>query len=177
MDNQAFDKIAYFWKVDDKTYNELQKLIRFVGFVASMEECSTGGKSKAEEIIDILKAINEPNKIKHFNVCLDLRNFTLYHKNEADKGIYLRKWEVWFECGFFEIEASSFQINKPPMDPYDGHLYYRAHVVFKEAVNFDESFKRVYIESDIDEFVEDALNYKNYVTGTLNDIDIDINVW
>lgn len=176
MENQELNKAEFFWKADDQTYNELQKLIRFVSFVAGMDECSAGGKRKAEEIIEVIKNINEPEKIKHFNVCLDLKDLTFYDKNK-DKGIYLRGWNLWFECGFLVIEAASYQRENLPTDPYEGHLFYKSYVGFKKDGPYNEQFKRVCLEDDITEFVDDALNYKEYVTATLNEIEIDIDVW
>jgi len=176
MTYQEPNKAEYFWKADDQTYNELQKLIRFVRFVAGMEECSVEGKRKAEEIIEVIKNINEPEKIKHFNVCLGLKDLTFYDKNK-DKGIYLREWNLWFECGFLEIRAASYQRDKPPPEPNEEHFYYHSYVSLKKDGEYNEDFKRVYLESDINDFVEDALNYKEYVMDTLNEIDLDIEVW
>lgn len=45
-------------------------------------------------------------------------------------------------------------------------------------VYFGKNIKgqRVYIEVDIDEFIQDAMNYEKYITESLNDIEIDIDI-
>lgn len=170
MDNQESAN-AYFREIDIKTYNELQKLIRFVNLVADMNECSAKDKTKAKEIIDIIKNINIPEKIKHFNVCFDLKNYAYDSYKVGDKIINFRKWDVWFEFGFFQIEAATYYIND--INPIEEHFYYNSYVSFRKD---DDISEKVCITSDIDEFVADAMNYKNYITDTLKKIDIDIDI-
>ena len=172
MEDNEFDKNTFFWEADDKTYNELQKLIKFVKFVSELKECSEEDKLKVEKIIDVIKNLNHAELISNFNVCLYLRDNTI--KESPD--IYLRKWMIWFECGFFQIEAASYYSDDPG-EPIDDHYFYTSYLSFKKEHDSSNGFERICINKDIDEFVNDALNYESYLTKSLNDVEIDIDIW
>lgn len=172
MEEKEFDKNTFFWEADDKTYNELQKLIKFVSFVSELKECNEEDKIKAGKIIDVIKNLNHAELISNFNVCLYLRDYT---KKESPD-IYLRKWMIWFECGFFQIEVASYYSDKPG-EPINEQYFYTSYVSFKKEHDSSNGFERIFINEDIDEFVKDALNYESYLTKDLDDVDVDIDIW
>ena len=176
MEDKEFDKKSFFWEADDETYNELQKLIKFVRFVSELKECSEADKIKAVKIIDVIKNLNHAELIRHFNVCLDIKDYTPTKYRKENPGIYLRKWMIWFECGFFQIEAASYHSDEPG-EPFDDQYYYESYVSFRKEHDSSNDFERIYINKDIDDFVNDALNYESYLTKDMDDVDIDINIW
>ncbi|MFZ4413863.1 MAG: hypothetical protein ACOYOV_12335 [Bacteroidales bacterium] len=176
MEEKEIDKKSFFWGADDETYNELQKLKKFVRFVSELKECSEEDKIKAGKIVDVIKNLNHAELISHFNVCLNLTDYTPPKYRKENPSIYLRNWTIWFECGFFEIEAASYYSNEP-IEPFNGQYSYNSYVSFRKEHDSSNGFERIYINKDIDEFVNDALNYESYLTKDLDDVDVNIDIW
>ncbi len=176
MEEKEFDKNTFFWEADDKTYKELQKLIKFVSFVSELKECNEEDKIKAGKIIDIIKNLNHAELISHFNVCLELRDYNITLESKVNPGIYLRNWTILFECGFFQIEAASYYSDKPG-EPFNDQYSYNSYVSFKKEHDNSNGFERIFINEDIDEFVKDALNYESYLTKDLDDVEVYIDIW
>jgi hypothetical protein len=159
------------WKPDKVTYDNIQKLKKFVDFVSNLEYATGLDKRKAKEIISLIENIDKPKTHKEWNVCLDIFDPEIQYGNEKE-GFYWRKWSVYFELGTLQIEAETYH-TADDSGHYGDDFYYYGDIFFNKNIICD----RVYFEKDINEFINDAVNYKNYVTESLNVIEIDIDVW
>lgn len=167
MNNNADSE---YWVPDIETYNQLQKLKKFVDFVVGLEYSKAEDKTKAEEIKLLIENIDKPESfLKNWWIGLDIFDYDI--QGGRGTGIYWRKWLVSFELDTLEIEAESYHNDDPGycVDYYHFHGY----------VNFQKEIthQRVWMDTDLDEFIEDAMKYKSYVTEALNEIEVDIDVW
>ncbi len=176
MEEKEFDKRSFFWEADTETYNELQKLIKFVSFVSELKECSEEDKIKAGKIIDVIKNLHHAELISHLGIDLDLKDHSVTIGSNKKPGVYLRKWRVWFECEFFQIEAASYHSDEPG-EYYDDQYSYNSFVSFNKDHDSSNGYERKSINEDINEFVNDALHYESYLTKTLNNVEVDIDIW
>ncbi len=176
MKEKEFDKKSFFWEADVETYNELQKLIKFVSFVSNLKECSEEDKRKASKIIDVIKYFNHAELISHFDIWFFIKDNSISRDSNKNPDIYLRNWVISLDCGSLEISAGSFDFHRN-YSPVDEHFYYSSCINFAKDWEGINDNKRVRISVDINEFVNDALNYKSYLTNTLKDIEVDIDVW
>lgn len=161
------------YQIDQNTYNELQKLKEFVKFVASHKSCYYDKEKKhAEEIISLISTIDQLDTHKRWAVEFRIEDDFI---DEEDEGFFLREWTVFFEAGELSIEARSVHtaiLDDMWKDHYGDDLHYTGSVLFVEVEG-----KQVYLERDITDFVKDAIDYKKYITPTMNDIEIEIDVW
>jgi len=162
-------KVAEYWIADDDTYSKLQKLKEFVDFVAGLEYTTDEQKTHVAEIKTLIETINKPETIKDWYIGIDI--FDSEVQTRKREGIYWRKWMVCFEEDRLVIEAQS---KHSEYFDYSTDFYN-----YNGSVNFlkDCSPQRIYLENDPNEFIADAKNYKSYITETLNEIEIDINIW
>ena len=159
-----------FWIPDIETYNQLQKLKKYVDFVAGLAYSSAEDKTKAEEIKLLIETIDKPESfLNNWWVGLDIFDYDI--QGGRGTGIYWRKWWVSFELDSLVVEAESYHSDDP------GYCVDYYH--FDGFVNFQKEIthQRVWMDTDLDEFIEDAMNYKSYVTEALNEIEVDIDVW
>ncbi|MFZ4411987.1 MAG: hypothetical protein ACOYOV_02805 [Bacteroidales bacterium] len=165
-------KITEFWITDEITYNNLQKLKKFVEFVAGLEYSTEENKTKAKEIIYLIENIDKPETIKDWDIALELYDYHIQDREYKESFVYWRTWSVYFENESIEIEASSNRIGKT-LNSEEKDFEFSGFIFFKKEINHD----RIYMNKDIDEFIDDAMNYQKYITETLNDIEININIW
>jgi hypothetical protein len=159
------------WKPDETTFNKIQKIKKFVDFVANLDFVNDENKLKAKEIKYLIENINNPETHKNWNVCLDI--FDREIQNGIGKeGFYWRKWSVYFEIEKLEIEAESNH-TADDLGHYGDDFCYYAVIYFGK----DTKGQRTYMDVDINEFIKDSMNYKNYITESLNDIEVDIEIW
>ena len=166
-------EVLDYWTADTKAYNTIQKLKKFIDFVAGLEDTTSEDQQKAQKIIAIIEKINQP---EHFNysfwsVRLDVYDRSIQHLTPENRGVWLRKWIVYFENQTLEIEAETYHSDEP-CGHYGDDFKYFAAIYFKK----DFSYERVDMKIDIDEFIKDAMNYKNYMTPTLKDIEIEFEI-
>jgi len=183
-----------YWTPDAKTYQELQKLKKFVDFVAGLEHVSPEEKSNAEIIKQQIENFNQPYPTKYWNVSFNIYGFNLPESNKKDarNNCSWRNWHVSFEHDDLEIEAfyqtlekekyedlessnKDSSTNKTVEDNYytDDHTTYYTQIYFKK----DIPCERMYMETDINEFIADAMNYKSYINESLNEIEVNIEIW
>ncbi|PKP40757.1 MAG: hypothetical protein CVT95_13210 [Bacteroidetes bacterium HGW-Bacteroidetes-12] len=160
-----------YWIADTKTYNTIQKLKKFVEFVAGLKDTTTEDRQKAQKIIELIEKINQPNSFKNWNVCLDIFDRDIQNRTTKVDGVYWRKWWVFFESQTIEIEAET-RHSGDPLEHYSNDFQYFAAIYFKK----EYTHERVDMKVDIDEFIKDARNYKSYITATLKDIEIEIEI-
>jgi len=84
---------------------------------------------------------------------------------------YWRKWSVYFENGLLEITAESKHTCED-IGHFGDDFYYYGGIYFHKNLKG----KRIYLTTPITEFINDAKQYEKYITETLNDIEIDIDV-
>jgi hypothetical protein len=167
MNNNADSE---FWIPDIETYNHLQKLKKFVDFVANLEYSTAENKTKAEEIKLLIENIDKPDSfIKEWCVCLNI--FDPVIQSRKGNGVFWREWCVYLESGFLEAESAIHSTDEN--GSIDDEFFYSGIIYFKKGIKGE----RIYMDTDIDEFIADAMNYRSYVTEALNDIEVVIDVW
>jgi len=156
-----------YWKPDKLSYNKIQELKKFVKFVSNLEFAEIGGQSQANEIIHLIESIDKPETYKNWCVYLNIFDRQL-QEDSSKEGVYWRKWLISFESGVLQIEAESKQANE--LGHHGNDFSYYGEVYFTK----DISCKRINLDVDIREFINDAQNYEKYITESLNDIEVDI---
>ncbi|WP_347175385.1 hypothetical protein [Polaribacter uvawellassae] len=159
------------WKPDTTTYNNIQSLIKFVDFISDLPFSKVQNKIYLTEIAFLIKNIHKAETHKEWNLSLDIYDYS-FHSETKKEGVYWRNWSVSFESGRLDIEAKSHHTEEPLGFYKDDFNYYGVIYFEKEIKN-----ERIYLDVAISEFIKDAFNYKKYITNTLKDIEIDIDIW
>jgi len=161
------------WKPDKITYQHIQKLQRFVDFVMNLDEISKVEKDKAIQIKSAIANIDKQEKLIHWYIGLSIRAdyFSLNEAINKNDEPYIRTWDLNYEFGRLEIEAES-SYESSDINENGSHLYFYALFLFTETV----PDKRIYMHEDLDIFIDDAINYKSYITDFLSDFEIDIDI-
>ena len=158
-----------YWTPNKLIYNNIQELKKFVKFVSNLEFAEIGDRSKADEIIYLIENIDKPETYKDWYIYLNIFDRELQNDSTKD-GTYWRKWLVYFESGVLGIEAESKQVNI--LEHSGDDFCYYGGVYFAKDLNC----QRIYLNVDVNEFINDAYDYKKYITETLNDIEVDIEI-
>ena len=169
MKNQKQNKI---WKIDKLAYEEIQKLKCFADFISELEFIEPKQKAKIDEIKSLIESIDRPEIHKNWNICLNIFDREIQDGTNEKEGFYWRKWSVYFEMESLEIEAESNH-TADDLGHYGDDFNCYGAVYFGKNIDGD----RIYLDTDLNEFVNDAKQYKKYLTETLNDIEIDIDIW
>jgi hypothetical protein len=157
------------WIPDISTYNELQKLKKFADFVARLDRVNDNTQ-KVKEIHYHIENIDKPETYKIWNVCFNIIDYeALGNKNVG--GIFRRHWSVYFENDYIDITAET-RHTEDEIYHYGNDFFFYGTVYFEKNIEC----QRIYMDKNIDEFIADAMNYKKYITETLNEIEIDIEV-
>tara|TARA_R110002124_G_scaffold159411_2_gene326619 strand:+ start:14614 stop:15117 length:504 start_codon:yes stop_codon:yes gene_type:complete len=159
------------WKPDTTTYNNIQSLIKFVDLISDLPFSTEQNKIDLKEIVFLIKNIHKPETHKEWYLFLEIHDYEFQTETNKE-GIYWRSWSVSFESGILEIEAESHHTEKPLGFYKDDFNYHGVIYFHKENKN-----ERIYLDVAISEFINDAFNYKKYITNTLKDVEIDIDVW
>ena len=105
-------------------------------------------------------------------MCLDI--FDREVQNGEKEGFYWRKWTTYFEVGRLVVDAESNHTA-------DNHGHYGKDFCYYASIDFDKDLvkgcSRIYMNVELQAFINDALNYKDYITETLNDVEVDIGIW
>lgn len=160
-----------FWKIDTETYTEIQKLTRFVDFVKSLNIATEKDIANCENIKRQIINLVNTEKLKSWNICIDIFDYEVQAKIDDAKGYYWKTWAVFFEGGHLTIEAKSEHTNET-IGHYGNDFHFNASVNFKKDINF----QRIYLDNDIDLFVNDAIKYESYIKGGLKDVEIDVDI-
>lgn len=149
---------------------EIKKLAKFVEFVEGLEYTSATNKVKATEVISLINNMGDQETYRQWYVSLDIYDPDLLVSSKK-KGIYRRNWHISFENDVLEIVAES------------KHTEFLNHIggdfFFYGEAFFDREGKtvRVNMNKTTDEFINDAGDYKKYLTEILNEIEVDIDIW
>ena len=163
--------MAKYWTTDIDTYTKLQNLKKFVAFVAGMKHASDKDRQTALQIEQLITTIDRPETFKTWNVCLDIFDRDIHYGRKKQQGVYWRKWAIWFEKDYLEIEARTEHTDEP-LYHYGNDFYYNAYIAFALGLPGE----RIYFTEDITAFISDALQYEIYVRDGLNDIKVDIEI-
>lgn len=167
MDN---NKKTEFWIPDIENYNQLQKLKKFVDFVARLEYSTEEGKTKAEEIKLLIENMDKPETFnKEWCVCLNI--FDPVIQNKKGTGLFWREWSVYLDSGFLEAESASHSTDED--GSVDNEFFYSGIIYFEKDIKCE----RVYMDTDFDAFISDAMNYESYLTEGLKDIEVNIDIF
>jgi hypothetical protein len=60
-----------------------------------------------------------------------------------------------------------------PLGSYGEDFYFNSMIYFKKEI----SYERMYMSNDLEYFVADALKYERYITETLNEVEVEIDVY
>jgi len=156
--------------LDKATYKKIQELKKFVDLVVNLDVASKEHHSKAVEIKQLIHNIHNSDTHKNWNICLDIFDPEI-KKGIVKEGFYWRKWSVYFETDCLVIEAET----KHTTDPF-GH--YGNDFCYYGAIHFSKNYlgKPIYLDVDIGEFIKDAMNFKKYISQSLNELEININI-
>lgn len=157
--------------MDWNTLNQLQILKVFVNFVVSLKYAKESDRKKGAEINYLIENLDNPETFKNWNVCLDIFDFDIMYSKTKMHGVYWITWSVFFESGSLEIEAKTNHSDEP-LKHYGDDFEFYATIFFRKEIPCEH----VYMEKDLKEFVADAMNYTNYITDSLKEIEIDIDV-
>lgn len=165
-----------YWIPDAETCNKLQKLKKFVDFVAKLAETSTKHKTNAKKVKYLIENLDKPETfIDNWNTCIDIYDQIIQcgrygHNYEDNNGLYWKRWWIWFELGELQINI---------VEKYaDKNGYQDEKWIFNSSINFNKDFvgERIWGDTNYAEFVEDALNFRNYITNDLNDVETAIDI-
>ncbi len=166
-----------FWIPDIETFNQLQKLKKFVDFVAEQEETSKEHKANTEKVKCFIENLCKPQTFTDdWNTCIDIYDPMIqsghYGRNyEENKGLYWKRWVIWFELGVLQINIVEEYADK---DGYQDEKW-----IFDNTINFNKEFdgERIWGDTNYAEFVEDAMNFRNYITNDLEDVETEIDIF
>lgn len=156
-------------KIDQKTVDNIQKLLSIFDFAKERFCWSVEELQNIDQITNQIKVINKPKFLKSWNFIMDLKDYT---KDSKNQGIYLRNWNISFENGIFDLKSESFHTSNVAK-PMKNQFYYYG------IINFQNKFegKRTFFTDKIESFVEDFKNYEKYMTKTMDNISFFIEVW
>lgn len=164
MNNKIFDK-------EEIAYHKIQELLKFADLIESLDLTTSVVKSTIREIKFLIENIHKSETHKSWNLCLDIVDEEFYNSTIQKVGFYRRQWSVYFECERLEITAES-KHTEGFFGHYGDDFNYESSIIFSEESNN----QRIYMDTDIKEFILDAMNYKKYITKTLKQIEIDVSV-
>lgn len=162
-------KKPVYWVVDDSTYQKLQPLKRFVDFVAGLPYSTELHKRNAEEIKGLIETINQPETIKEWCVCLNIYDPMV--QAGYGSGNYWKKWWVYFEAGRLEIEADDEILDEQHFS--DTQPNYYGCIFFEKKITNE----RIWMDFELNDFIDDAMNYQKYITEGLNEVEVDIDIY
>lgn len=154
-----------FVVTDNHIYDQLQKLKRYVRFVAELPITCEVQRQNSIEIIHRIENFNKPLPFKNWSVCIDILDFVVQCR--VRKGVFWRKWTLALQNYGLEIKAET--CHSEFNNEHFGDDYEFCGFVSNEA-------KYTHLEQDIDDFVNDALQYTKYMNIDLKELEIDIDL-
>lgn len=147
----------------------ISDLIRFLDLLLSISESTPQELQHAEKIRDILEDFENNQGKWEWNIALNIYDMDLM--DGKGQGVFCRKWMASFERGTLEIEAGTYHTK-------DDSGYYVSGFRLWKHIDFNKNMVHQHPAGHtIADFVEDARNYLSYITASLNDIEVDIELW
>lgn len=170
------DSGTKYWIIDNTTLEKLQVLKKFVDFVAEQPETSVEHKSNAERVKYFIENLDKPETfVDNWNTCIDIYDTIIQsggygHNYEENKGLYWKRWWVWFEMGELTVNIVDEFVDK--------ERYQNENWIFDCSLNFkkDWEHERIYGDTNFNDFVEDALNFRKYFTEDLDYVETEIDI-
>lgn len=128
-------------------------------------------KQNALKVISYLETIDQPdtyNENWFVNLSLHYDNNRVIPDKEY---VVVRNWWLYFENNTLSIEVETCH-SSDPTDHYGDDFSYYATIYLQKMDNMEQ----FYITETIDHFVEDAANYSNHITETLNEVEVEIDL-
>lgn len=157
------------WVPDNITYNKIQKLKKFVEFVASTEYTTLKFKKEAKEIIQLIESIDKPYVEKYWDISLDLLDEEILNNNL--EGFHWKEWSVSFEFNTLTVVAKTHNT--------DDNLFRESDFLYYFTVNFEKDFKGVRVSEEratMNDFLNDVTSFKKYYTDSMNTVNAEINL-
>ncbi|GET28550.1 hypothetical protein [Prolixibacter sp. SD074] len=161
-----------YYIIGKETLNELQVLRSFVDFVAGQPETPPEQRKLASDIKYSIENFDKPETFKEWGVCIDIYDPVIQSKSDGGKGgMYWKKWWLWFELGLLEICIEEEYVDK------DGYL--DEEQIFYGYINFNKNIKgpRTLGDHNYQKFLEDAFQFRNDITDSLNNVETELNLW
>ncbi|MFA6400467.1 MAG: hypothetical protein WCX31_02410 [Salinivirgaceae bacterium] len=137
-----------------------------------MEYTSIHQKEDLKEIIFYIENIQNPVYFIEWCICLNVKDPNFQKGTMPYAGYYLKTWNIYVECGLLEIKARTFH-NSNPGYAYGDDFHFYGSVFF----NQDMDTYGVHLDEDIDTFIDDAIDFRNYITENLSQIEVSIEIW
>jgi hypothetical protein len=166
MSNTNYDNSA-FWAENGYVYDELQKLLRFVDSIAVFPEITAEKKSKLEKIRNQIININQPNLATSWDIKIELGESGNEDYSQTDNR-YIKSWTIYFEKNSLELETHEYFWNDN-IECSEDFAYWGA-VYFE----INKEYQYVFLDQDINLFIDDALNFKNYIKEGFEHFDLRI---
>ncbi len=164
--------MSEYWQPDKETYDELQQLRVFLSFVANLKEATNKDKEAAEKIDAFIVNIDKIETKRAWNICLDIFDYDIQMGLTKEEGIYHRRWWVFFEdynyCINFYVDTAHSTENQ--FYHYGNDFHYTGEISFRK----DITWERKVLSSTIQDFVEDAIKYKQYMNEKMRNVEVEI---
>ena len=157
------------WIQDKKACLELQKLKKFVDFVAAMPGVTEEQKENAEVINWLIENIDKPETYKKWWAKVSIRFGDDYDESPPAR-IIDKSWSVMFDDNILYINASAeLNIIAPSYyaesaDSYSLELKLDSHNPSAPLI----------IDTPIDDFVAKGMDYKRHITDETSEIEIEL---
>jgi len=165
-----------YWIIDKATLDKLQVLKQFVDFVAGLEETSPKHKNNAKRVKFFIENLDKPETfVDNWNTCIDIYDTIIQsggygHNYEENKGLYWKKWWIWFETGELTVRIVEEFADK---EGYQDEKW-----IFDSSIHLNKDWKheRIIGDTNFNEFVDDALNFRKYITEDLDCVETEIDI-
>jgi len=159
------------WKQDKEACIELQKLKKFVDFVAAIPGVTKEQKENAEVVNWLIENIDKPETYRNWCVQIMIWYDVDHEIGPLQKPEVLeRYWSVLFSDNDLSVEATAH--TNSPTPPY--YKYGRDGYSLNLNLNPKKASAKLTIRKPIDDFVAKAMNYKKYITDKTTKIDIEL---
>ena len=101
---------------------------------------------------------------------MTIEDIHLRYNLDNDNGVYLRGWFASFEDNVLEIKCETLHTSSD--FHYGDDLHCSLYISFGSS--FDE--QQVYSTGNIKEFVQDAMKYEQYMTDSLKEVEIEMDI-
>ncbi len=147
----------------------IKDIFHFLNLLTGIGERTLKELRYAEEIREILENFEDRRGEWEWHLSLSIFDMSLM--DGKGQGVFCRKWIIFFEQGILEYEVGTYHTQ-------DDSGYYGNDFRFWKSIDFNKgSVHQAPPQHSIGDFVEDAKNYRKYITASLNDVEVDIDLW
>ena len=139
-------------------------LLHFIDFLSGEFELDKEQSAGAKKIRNILTDL-EANADEDCSMSLDIYDTDIQTQQSDRKGVYWREWSVFLEAGLLEVRARSN--SEPDWLKVPGYAM---------EWSYDLQSGKQQGNGDLTAWLEDARNYKDYITEHLNEVEVEFDV-